>query len=65
MRAFGQGSLSSFLKAVLDVVVYALWGLLALTTLGLAVAHDLAATVAGVEDRPWHGRAPAPHGRFT
>lgn len=34
-------------------------------TLGLAVAHDLAATVAGVEDRPWHGRAPAPHGRFT
>ena len=38
MRAFGQGSLSSFLKTGLDVVVVALWMALAATTAALAVA---------------------------
>lgn len=38
MRAFGQGSLSSFLKTGLDVVVWALWLALAGTTAALAVA---------------------------
>lgn len=37
MRAFGQGSLSSFLKTGLDVVVWALWLMLGTTTLALAV----------------------------
>ena len=55
MRAFGQGSLSSFLKAVLDVVVYALWALLALTTLALAVS---------LLAQPFIGAAP-PSGRFA
>ena len=38
MRAFGPGSLSSVLKAVLDVLVYALWAALAVTTTALAVS---------------------------
>lgn len=38
MRAFGQGSLSSFLKTGLDVVVWALWLALGATTAALAVA---------------------------
>ena len=37
MRAFGQGSLSSFLKTGLDVVVWALVLMLGITTLALAM----------------------------
>ena len=37
MRAFGQGSLSSFLKTGLDVVVWALWLTLGVTTAALVI----------------------------
>lgn len=38
MRAFGPGSVSSFLKTMLDVVVYALWAALGLGAVGLLLA---------------------------
>ena len=55
MRAFGQGSLSSFLKTGLDVVVVALW--LALGATALALAVTLLA-------QPFVGAA-EPRGRFA
>ena len=38
MRAFGPGSVSSFLKTMLDVVVYALWAVLAAGAVGFLLA---------------------------
>ena len=55
MRAFGQGSLSSFLKTGLDVVVAALWLTLGATTLALALA---------LLAQPFVG-AGEPHGPFA
>ncbi len=55
MRAFGQGSLSSFLKTGLDVVVWALWLTLGVTTVALAVT---------LLAQPFVGPA-EPHGRFA
>ena len=55
MRAFGQGSLSSFLKTGLDVVVWALWLALAATTSALVVTL-LAQPFVGVAE---------PQGRFA
>ena len=55
MRAFGQGSLSSFLKTGLDVVVVALWLALAGTTAALALAL-LAQPFVGAQE---------PSGRFA
>ncbi len=55
MRAFGQGSLSSFLKTGLDVVVWALVLMLGVTTLTLAVT---------LLAQPFVGAA-EPQGRFA
>ena len=55
MRAFGQGSLSSFLKTGLDVVVVALW---------LALAGTTAALVVALLAQPFVG-AGEPTGRFA
>ena len=55
MRAFGQGSLSSFLKTGLDVVVWALVLMLVLTTAALATT---------LLAQPFVG-AGEPHGRFA
>lgn len=55
MRAFGHGSLSSFLKTGLDVVVWALVLVLALTTVALAVT---------LLAQPFVGAA-EPQGRFA
>ena len=60
VRALGPGSVSSFLKAVLDVVYYALYVAAAVTGVGTAAAL-LAQPFIGVRG----GKGDAPFGPFT
>ena len=63
MRALGPGSVSSFLKVILDVVYAGLWVLLGLVALGTIIAllfsfdPGLTGTNWSVSD-PWVGGVP-------
>lgn len=64
MRALGPGSVSSFLKVILDVTFYALWvgvgalALLALAAILLSFNPDLIGNVTIVSDEDLTGRGP-------